>query len=582
MKKLFAITTMMFLTLSAFAQYYDFSAVCATGQTLYYSYVSDSEVDVVSPSSNWNGYTQPTGHLIIPEAVENEGVVYTVISIGYHAFFYCTGLTSVEIPNTILSIQSAAFEKSGLTSVEIPNSVTIIQAWAFALCTDLLSLTIGSGVSSIATGTFSYCTSLQSIHCNAPTPPAYAHAGNNSYNNDEIFENVPTDIPVYVSCLTYDQFETNEQWDQFSNLQSVFIGAPNLNVSVNMPGFGTTEIISIPENCDSPTATVVATPNSGHEFSYWKNGIEMVSFSPEYTFILDQNTTLVACFDSAPIVYDSTAFPDHVIGRKIDTSGQITNEYPSDFIYEENGEMIQFTLPSFDVTTTYTFADYPTMPSRIITHHNHNAGHPMYTDEYQYTYENNRIKHLETTTGVQHIQASFDYFYDESWHLTKTEQTTTIVYPYFWRLHLFEYENNYRTKIDVNYESYDNVNFVCANKTTKHYNERQQLLSTQTDTYNSAGDTTSMTLQTYTYTPHNKTDHIITQSLANGEWVNSSIAQYVYDNKNRVVEYQTGSWSSENQDWNITNRYFKGLFSFCILCQSHNTCFEWSSSHKSG
>ena len=85
MKKLFVILSMMMLTASAFA--YDFSAVCESGQTLYYSYVSNSEVKVVHPSTNWNGYTQPTGHLIIPETVENEGVVYTVISIGYHAFY---------------------------------------------------------------------------------------------------------------------------------------------------------------------------------------------------------------------------------------------------------------------------------------------------------------------------------------------------------------------------------------------------------------------------------------------------------------------------------------------------------------
>ena len=549
MKKLFSIFILLALAINAFA--YDFSAVCESGQTLYYSYVSDSEVKVVCPSTNWSGYTQPTDHLIIPETVENEGVVYTVISIGYNAFYYCTNLTSVEIPITIKSIQQSAFEKSGLISVEIPNSVTKIQAWAFARCTDLLSLTIGSSVSTIESGAFRYCTSLQIIHCNAPAPPAYAHANHNSYYTNEIFENVPTDIPVYVSCLTYDQFETNEQWDQFSNLQSVFIGAPDLNVSVNMSGFGTTEIISVPGCCDDSTATVLAIANPGHEFSYWKNGIEMVSFSPEYTFVLDQNTTLVACFDSAPIVYDSTAFPDHVIGRAINASGQVTNEYLSDFIYEENGEMIQFKLPSFGLTTTYTFADYPTMPSQIIT--DHNSGHPYY-EEYLYTYENNKIKHVETTTGEEYTFSSFDYFYDESWHLTRIEQTTTDVFPYFWRLHFFEYENNYRTRIDVNYESHDSVNFVCRNKTTKHYNERQQLLSSQTDTYNSAGDTTSMTLQTYTYTPNNKTDHIITQRLANGEWVNSSITQYVYDNKNRVVEYQTGSWSSENQEWNITKK----------------------------
>ena len=551
MKKLFVILSMMLLTASTFA--YDFSAVCESGQTLYYSYVSDSEVKVVYPSTTWNGYTQPTGHLIIPETVDNEGVVYTVISIGYHAFYYCTDLTSVEIPNTIISIQTAAFEKTGLTSVEIPNSVTLIQAWAFARCTDLLSLTIGSSVSTIETGAFSLCTGLQTIHCNAHTPPAFAHAGNNSYFNNEIFESVPTDIPVYVSCLAYDRFETNEQWDQFSNLQGVFIGVPNLNVSVNVSGLGIVETISIPESCDNPTATVLAIPNPGHEFSYWKNGIEMVSFSPEYTFVLDQNTTLVACFDSAPIIYDSIAFPDHVVGRIINDSGQVTNEYLSDFIYEENGEMIQFKLPSFGVETTYTFEDYPTMPNRVHTYYD--SGHPQYYDESNYTYENNRLMHVETYSGLEEIMSYYDYYYDESWRLTKIEQTVIeFDEVYYWRLHFYEYENNYRTRIDVDYYTYDSVNFICLNKTTKQYNERHQLLSSRTDTYNSAGDTTSIKLQTYSYTPNNKIDHIITQKLTNGEWLNSGIVQYVYDDKGRVVEYQTGSWSTENQDWNITKK----------------------------
>jgi hypothetical protein len=79
-------------------------------------------------------------------------------------------------------------------------------------------------------------------------------------------------------------------------------------------------------------------------------------------------------------------------------------------------------------------------------------------------------------------------------------------------------------------------------------------LTVENETFNSAGELTAHTLKTYSYTSNNKTDSIITQTFIDGEWVNSSLIHYVYDNKNRVVEYQTGSWSAENEDWNINHK----------------------------
>ena len=68
-----------------------------------------------------------SGEVVIPESVEHEGTAYSVTSIGDNAFCYCSGLTSVTIPNSVTSIGGAAFcYCSGLTSVTIPNSVTSI------------------------------------------------------------------------------------------------------------------------------------------------------------------------------------------------------------------------------------------------------------------------------------------------------------------------------------------------------------------------------------------------------------------------------------------------------------------------
>ena len=85
--------------------------------------------------------------------------------IGNDAFLGCTGLTSIEIPNSVTSIRGSAFSGcTGLTSIEIPNSVTSIRGSAFSGCTGLTSIEIPNSVTSIGSSAFSGCSNLETLY----------------------------------------------------------------------------------------------------------------------------------------------------------------------------------------------------------------------------------------------------------------------------------------------------------------------------------------------------------------------------------------------------------------------------------
>ena len=139
----FFAATILLLSLASSVFAYDFSAVCSSGQTLYYNITSSAypyTVKVISQNQYSPYYSSyPTGNLIIPSSVTYNGRTFSVTALANSAFIGCSGLTTVTIPNSVTSIGDLAFRNcSGLTTVTIPNSVTSIGSDAFYNCSGQL------------------------------------------------------------------------------------------------------------------------------------------------------------------------------------------------------------------------------------------------------------------------------------------------------------------------------------------------------------------------------------------------------------------------------------------------------------
>ena len=109
----------------------------------------------------------------------------SITSIDEQTFENCTGLTSINIPNSVTSIGEGAFLGcSGLTSIAIPSSVTSIGGGAFSGCSGLIAITIPSSVTKIEDGTFNNCTSLTSVNLHSGLDSI---GSNNYYHSSGVF-----------------------------------------------------------------------------------------------------------------------------------------------------------------------------------------------------------------------------------------------------------------------------------------------------------------------------------------------------------------------------------------------------------
>ena len=151
--------------------------------------------------------------LILPNSVR---------SIGDIAFTYCSGLEKITVEsgnscydsrdncNSIIDTEFNTLIVGCKNSV-IPNSVTSIGYYAFYGCSGLTELTLPDSVASIGDGAFICCSDLSKITSLAEIPPVCGSG---------VFDRVnKTNCELIVPIVSVTAYKQAEVWNEFSNIR---------------------------------------------------------------------------------------------------------------------------------------------------------------------------------------------------------------------------------------------------------------------------------------------------------------------------------------------------------------------------
>ena len=133
---------------------------------------------------------------------------YAFRRTGYHSS------NTVNIPNSVTTIGTAAFMYSAIRSIKIPSRLTAINDSTFYSAT-LDSIVIPNSIISIGKDAFTYCTELKYIKCESTTPPYTDINSFDLLNGGDIVR-----IPVYVPLESLYSYRMSNYW-RFLNIAAI-------------------------------------------------------------------------------------------------------------------------------------------------------------------------------------------------------------------------------------------------------------------------------------------------------------------------------------------------------------------------
>lgn len=154
-------------------------------------------------------------------SLESVNLPDSLTGIGNNAFARCSNLKEVNIADGLKSIEVQAFlECTSLVSINLPDSLEEIEKMAFANCKAFTSIEIPANVTGIGELAFAGCSNLKTVILHPVRPP---------FLGDDAFKYLPDDFLIIVPRESYNKYMSYVWWDDYSNrirIAEAGIGTP--------------------------------------------------------------------------------------------------------------------------------------------------------------------------------------------------------------------------------------------------------------------------------------------------------------------------------------------------------------------
>jgi len=155
----------------------------------------------------------PYGAFLGCTYIEKVNLPSTLVTINSQTFYGCTALKEIELNEGLQSINARAFENCvNLPNLTMPETLTVVESFAFANCDSFTELTFHDGLLTLGSNCFMHCDKLQKVNL----PDSVTTIGE----------------CAFAECVSLTEFDYPLSWSKagwnFSALGGILYGCPKI------------------------------------------------------------------------------------------------------------------------------------------------------------------------------------------------------------------------------------------------------------------------------------------------------------------------------------------------------------------